>query len=103
MNNRRAIRILIIALIVFSVFSVRSLLRNRESRKSHACLQSLLAIEGVKEQYAIEHDGHAPENMEALVPQYLSNIPVCPSGGTYLLGDMQVPVTCDRTGHHLPD
>jgi len=103
MNNRRAIRILIIALVVFSVFSIRNVQRNRESRKTHACIQHLLAIEGVKEQYAIEHAGQAPESLEELVPHYLHNVPVCPAGGTYSLGDMQVLVTCDFSGHHLPE
>jgi len=102
MNNRRAIRILFIALIVFSVFSINSLLRNRTDRKTYTCIQNLKTIEGVKEQFAIEHAGQAPEGIDILVPQYLAIVPKCPAGGSYAIGDMQILVTCDIEGHQLP-
>lgn len=102
MSNRRAIQILLAAVLAFVFFAARNLIRNGAEKKKNACIENLMAIEGMKEQYAIEHNGQAPIAFDVFVPDYLTAIPECPSGGEYTIGDMQNLVTCDAPGHRLP-
>jgi len=98
-TNQKAIRVLIVALIVFTMFVVHALVQRRDAVRRDQCVQALRAIEGAKEQYAIEHGGEAPPTIDALIPRYLPAPPVCPSGGTYLLGDLQTGVVCSIAAH----
>ena len=36
-----------------------------------------------------------------LVPNFIQQQPVCPSGGTYTIGNMSTNPTCSVTGHTL--
>jgi len=99
MRQSTAIRVLIAALIAFAVFIVWSLHVRRSTNQRHVCMNSLLAIEGAKEQFAIEHDGSAPADFSRLVPDYLPSVPECPSGGSYTLGNMQTGVVCSVVQH----
>lgn len=102
MTHRRAVRVLIAAVLVFAFFVGRNYIQGRTVRARIACERNLLMIEGAKEQFAIEHDGQAPSTLGDLIPAYISNEPDCPSGGTYTLGDMQVTASCNQPGHHMP-
>jgi hypothetical protein len=98
-TNQKAIRVLVVALIVFTVFVVHALVQRRDAVRHAQCVRTLLAIEGAKEQYAIEHGGEAPASIDVLVPRYLPEAPVCPSGGSYVLGDLQTGVVCSIAAH----
>ena len=71
----------------------------------HLCINNLRQIDGAKQQWALENKQPADA---LVVPQqimpYLKNstIPVCPSGGTYTLNNVQTPPTCSIAGHALP-
>lgn len=99
MTNQKAIRVLVVALIAFTVFVVHALVQRRDAVRRDQCLQTLRAIEGAKEQYAIEHGGETPASLEVLIPRYLPAPPVCPSGGTYALGNLQTGVVCSIAAH----
>jgi len=99
MSQQRAIRILVIAVILFTAYAGWTLHRNRQARDLRICREQLADLDGAKEQYAIEHDGHAPSEAAALIPAYLSAMPACPAGGVYTLGDMQTQAMCSVVGH----
>jgi len=98
-TNRNAIRVLAIALIAFAVFVVHALVQRRDAVRRDHCLRTLQAIEGAKEQYAIEHGGETPPSLDVLIPRYLPASPVCPSGGHYVLGNLQTGVVCSVAAH----
>jgi hypothetical protein len=70
---------------------------------SNACINSLRQIDGAKQQWALENRQRADAvpTWEDLIP-YLGRgmtVPmVCPSGGTYSLGAVNVPPTCSLPG-----
>jgi prepilin-type N-terminal cleavage/methylation domain-containing protein len=61
----------------------------------------LLAI--AKEQWAMANNQGptATPAWDDLVPNFIQQQPVCPSGGTYTIGNMSTNPTCDVTGHTL--
>lgn len=102
MKSRSITIILIVAATVFGYLATKNLRESRMSRHQKACLTNLADIEGAKEQYGIEHEGESVDYIEELIPEYLDEIPACPSGGKYTLGDLQVLVVCDVDSHVLP-
>jgi len=102
MTNRGPIRILVIAVAVFAIVSGYNIFRSREVSSHLECFNQMYAVEGAKEQFAIEHEGRAPASIDELIPTYLEHLPMCPSGGTIHLGDMQTPASCSFKGH-APD
>ncbi len=99
MRDQTAIRVLLAALVVFGCYATWSYVKRRAEQARRQCVSNLYAIEGTKEQFAIEHDGVAPTEFTELVPGYLPSIPMCPSGGTYTLGNNQTGVVCNADGH----
>ncbi len=99
MNHRKATRVLAVALILFAIYVTYTMVQRRDADRQSACIRQLMQIEGAKEQYALEHEGGAPASIDALVPRYLKTVPACPSGGSYVLGDMQTNVVCSEISH----
>ncbi len=99
MTPRRAVHWLIGALIIFFVFVLVNHRKARSERQRQTCIAHLLDIEGAKEQFALERDGVAPDQVEDVVPAYLRAWPTCPAGGLYTLGDLQVPAACSVESH----
>ncbi|HMO50298.1 MAG TPA: hypothetical protein PKE26_09290 [Kiritimatiellia bacterium] len=99
MTHSRALRILVAAIAVFLVFLIFAGMRSRDEARRRACESTLRDLEGAKEQYALEHDGVAPPVLDSLVPRYLPEIPRCPAGGRYTLGDLQTPASCSLPDH----
>ncbi len=90
--------LLLVGAVALTLF-VRQAREGLRQSRQRACVANLRDLEGAKEQYALEHEGRAPEGMAALRLGYLRAMPVCPAGGTYSPGDMQQPVSCDYPGH----
>jgi DNA polymerase II large subunit len=71
----------------------------------NACINNLRQIDGAKQQWALENKqpANALVTPQHIAP-YLKNqaLPVCPSGGTYTLNDVQRHPTCSIPGHALP-
>lgn len=101
MNNRMAVRVLLVASVVFVVFMTHALLKRRNAAQRSECLRNLSAIEGAKEQFALDHQGRAPDGPAELVPLYLPAWPRCPSAGSYALGDLQTGVVCNVASHGM--
>jgi len=99
MTRAQSLRILIPAILLFLFFTARNVLVWREQHERKTCLAQLAAIEGAKEQFAIEHGGQAPTGWAELIPAHLKEQPMCPAGGSYTLGDMQTPAACSVESH----
>jgi hypothetical protein len=99
--TRRGVILLALLVIVATVFIVRDAMEGIAEKHRRACVENLRDIEGAKEQFAFDHEGAAPADFNALMPNYLDRMPVCPSGGAYDLGDLQTQVQCSAEGHGL--
>lgn len=71
---------------------------------ANACINQLRIIDSAKQQWALENN--KPANAvptEAEIAAYLKGkMPVCPGGGKYTLGEVDVVPTCSLPGHALP-
>lgn len=66
--------------LVSSEESYRSILNEEKKRKGFPlCQQNLRNIAVALEEYKKEHDGKYPRNLDSLIPEYLKQIPKCPS------------------------
>jgi hypothetical protein len=93
-----------IGVVGLMVAVVPSLIRARTG-SPNPCLNNLRQIEGAKQQWALEN--RKATNEVATWPDvdtYMRSRPVCPKGGTYLLGRIADPVRCSIGGpsHTLP-
>jgi prepilin-type N-terminal cleavage/methylation domain-containing protein len=108
---------LMIAVLIMSVLlaiAAPNFVRARESSRAKACSANLKAIQGAKEQWAIEtnQSGAARPGWANLVgpAAYLRKRPACKSGGTYLINNITLNPTCtvsvngagDWDDHMLP-
>ena len=70
-----------------------------------SCVNNLRWIDGLKEQWALEHAQtvNAPTR-DDLRPymQGRTNFPICPGGGTYTIGQRGEIPTCSYPGHITP-
>ena len=69
----------------------------------NTCISHLTQVSGAKDQYALSHNGTAPTAVGDLIPDIIRHLPVCPAGGSYSVGALQVDPTCDRAaeGHTI--
>jgi len=75
---------------------------------SHTCVNNLMAIDGAKQQWALEgrKGTNDTPNMKEIA-RFLRDvgvraIPVCPAGGVYMLGRVCESPKCTIKGHALP-
>jgi len=72
--------------------------RAAEVNRLRKCRENLAKIEGAKEQYALENNvdpSVKPEWKDLIgATLYLKQIPVCPYGGTYRIGDLNTVPEC---------
>ena len=71
----------------------------------HACINNLRAIDGAKQQWALEKNksGEAVPTVRNLLPYLKDGVfPVCPEGGTYSINSVDAVPTCSVAGHALP-
>lgn len=75
----------------------------REKSMRNTCISHLRQVSGAKDQYALSHNGVAPTALDDLIPDIIRHRPVCPAGGSYTVGDLQVDPQCDQgaAGHTI--
>ncbi len=108
------IEIMIVMLIMMMVVAIAApaWIRARSQSRMKTCQENLSKIDGVKEQWALEHqklpDATPGERDLVLGPNpsksgYLAYFPTEPSGGSYIIGRMDEEVRCDTgfPGHDL--
>ena len=83
--------------------AVPSFVNARTKAQQVACINNLRQLSGAKDQYALDHDGHAPGSTQDLVPAYIVKTPTCSAGGTYTLGASSADPECSlgMKGHTL--
>ena len=76
-----------------------------EAQQRNACINNLRQIDAAKQQWALENKKttDAVPTAQDLLPYFKDGIfPVCPSGGTYMIGTVGEVPTCSVPGHALP-
>ena len=79
-----------------------------EVDQRNACINNLRQIDAAKEQWALENGKKAGDVVtEADIKPYIKldangNLPKCPAGGTYTIGNVGEKPTCSIPGHELP-
>ena len=99
------IEILIVVMIIgiLLAIAVPSFMNARERSRANACRANLRQIQAAKEQWAMANNQGptATPAWDDLVPNFIQQQPVCPSGGTYTIGNLSTNPTCDVDGHTL--
>jgi hypothetical protein len=105
MSRKITIRILSIVFIFsLAAWVIPNYIRARSDTASAACLNNLRQIDGGKQEWAVEN--HKSKNEVPTwydVRPYVGrgangSIPVCPQGGTYILGRVGEPPRCSIGG-----
>ena len=99
------IEILIVVMIIgiLLAIAVPSMFNASERARANACRANLRQIQAAKEQWAMANNqGPDAEPTQAqLTNGFLQSWPVCPSGGTYTIGNLSTNPSCSITGHSL--
>ena len=74
--------------------------RAREISMMQACINNLRQISNAKDAYAMDNNNKTPD-MTDLVSTYLARNPICPAGGTYLVGVLDINAGCNVSSHTL--
>lgn len=98
-KSRQVFSILLSGTLVFCVlfFLVPNLVRVRYAQSRNTCINNLRQIDGAKQQWALERqkpDGAIPTSTEITVYLKNNHFPVCPAGGSYLIGCIAEPPRC---------
>lgn len=93
------IEIMIVVLIIgiLLAIAIPNFMRARESSRAKSCVANLKQIETAKEQWAMDNkkaDGDDPGGVGTLVPTYIKQTPVCPSGGAYTVSPVGTNAIC---------
>jgi predicted RNase H-related nuclease YkuK (DUF458 family)/outer membrane lipoprotein-sorting protein len=78
---------------------------DKETSQRNACINNLRQIDAAKNEFALEKGKKAGDAVtEADITPYIvgEKMPVCPSGGTYTIGNVGEKPTCSTAGHFLP-
>jgi type II secretion system protein G len=109
LNRRRErgftlVEIMIVVLIIgiLLAIAVPSFMNARERSRANACRANLRQIQAAKEQWAMANNQgpNAEPTQAQLTNGFLQSWPVCPSGGTYTIGNMSTNPTCSIGGNH---
>ena len=109
------VEIMIVVLIIgiLLAIAVPNFIKARESSRAKACQSNLKQIDSAKEQYAMDNKLNNGSPITGgwtdLVGSsaYIKATPVCPSNGTYAIGNVSADPTCSitntgATAHKLP-
>ena len=100
------VEIMIVVAIIglLAAIAIPNFVKARTTAQKNACINNLRQIDGAKEQWALEQKqapGASVNN--AQVDGYIKGgAPLCPAGGAYVYGNVDVDPTCDVTDHVLP-
>lgn len=112
-QNRKSgftlVEIMIVVAIIglLAAIAIPNFVKARSKAQATSCIQNMKAIEGAKEQWAIENkktDGASTSGSESAIDAFLKAAPVCQGGGTYTYGAIGTAPTCSlgaAAGHTL--
>ncbi len=98
---------IVVAIIgLLAAVAMPNLLRSRKTATQTICINNLIKINQIKEQWALEthqQNGAVPGDNDLFGPTlYIATKPTCPAGGTYTINAVGVPATCTVEGHTAP-
>src|SRR5882724_2270044 len=110
MSSKRKIifSIATLAVLVAAAWGMREFVWARTTSASNACINNLRQIDGAVQQWALDRNASTNDvpTWADLVGanRYISEMPVCPQGGTYSLGRVADRPRCSigGPGHLLP-
>ena len=94
------IMIVVLIIAILLAIAIPNFLRARETSRAKSCQANMRQVETAKEQWAMDNKkGVAAEAAAAdLVTEYMrgtdNTLPLCPSSGTYTIGDMATRPSC---------
>lgn len=95
------VSIVLAILVLLAAISLPTFFQNQKKAREARCAIHLDTLSIACKKYASEQGGF-PTGMELLVPEYLKEVPRCPSGGIYTPGTPEGdPPTCSIPSHHL--
>lgn len=109
MNRRQErgftlVEIMIVVLIIgiLLAIAVPNFINARERSRANACRSNLRQIQAAKEQWAMANNQGptATPTPADLSPSFIQRWPVCPSNGTYTIGNLSTNPTCSIGGTH---
>ena len=88
---------------MLSAIAIPNFVKARSTAQQNQCINNLRMIDVAKNQWALEKQKQPTDvpTKEDLLP-YLPKWPVCPAGGTYVIGAVNERPTCSVAGHRLP-
>jgi hypothetical protein len=87
-------------LVALSLFVTHSLLVAQKQAQTNACAGNMRLLDSAKEQWALStHSTNGPVSINGLL-EYVpkSRMPMCPGGGSYTVGNVDVPPRCSIHG-----
>src|SRR5205085_826790 len=106
MSLKTKILILAVLGILFTLVIITpNVLPNRTTNSQYICMNNLRLIDGAKQQWALANEktnGAVAWNdiLPYLGKEPKVQIPRCPKGGTYILGNIGEPPKCSIGGNH---
>ncbi|MBI5155534.1 hypothetical protein HZA57_09885 [Candidatus Poribacteria bacterium] len=90
---------------VFQQSALNGLTRARENSRARACAQNLRRLQAAKSEWlkssnSVSGGEPAIEELVGITPE-LDYTPICPSGGSYIVGDAFTPPSCSVPGHGI--
>jgi len=91
---------------LMAAIAIPNFVKARSTAQMHVCISNLRMLDGAKQQWALENKKQTSDTpvWSELVgnDKYLQSQPVCPTHGTYTLGNVATKPTCSEPGHVLP-
>lgn len=93
--------IVVLIIAVLLAIALPNFARARDMSREKACVSNLDKIEGGKEQCVMEHNMGTGDTVtfDDIVPDYIKEMPQCPSGGEYTVEAINTMPTCTIEGH----
>lgn len=105
-RNRKGFTLVEIMIVVAIIgiliaIAVPGFLRAREKSRQNACQENLTKIDGGKQQWALEQRKNPSDTPTATdlygETLYVRFTPVCPTGGTYTINNVDTQPTCSNS------
>ena len=93
---------------LLAAIAIPNFVRARTVSQQNACISNLRIIDGAKQQWALEYKKQRTDTPTAQdITPYMGRgpagqFPVCPQGGTYIIGSIGEQPRCSIPGHVLP-
>ena len=98
------IMIVVLIIAILLAIAIPNFLRARETSRAKSCMANMRQMETAKDQWCMDTKAASTATATAtdLVTEYMrgtdNTLPLCPSSGTYTIGDMATRPVCSKGG-----